>query len=463
MNDNTFMLKDEETLKGQDEHTLFDRIINLKLIVGKTNKEGVIIAEDAFVIRSDYEMYRPSYTVDSIMSPNKLSNSGFRFRKCNIKPSIKVQYKQVSGGTSIAVDIFITNFFMIDKDGKCLRSFNNIEYPLAQVELMMGYWGQFKQMIDPDKSTIEDYFNFESKFGVDKIVMRNVQNVTTDKMPPDYTLHIHGYVGNVCQAPLDKYKNKNATFSNLESSELKIKLTGKTYPDILYTHITRRFLKAGLLDSLNIGIEGATSSIALTKDGLMSKEDANKYGIKVYVSDKVKEKEIKPIINSKGQSTDKVITFTTGTTSQNTMINIIQGIDPNLRFKQLVNGDIFVYDVSEESLDPFGLAETMEKALYASKVSNTWYNGKLPCVYNINIDAVSTITCPFSSYLEPFQLFRFASRYSLTSMISYYANLEATIYEFTTLSCSVSFATVEDVNEVLITAIAREAKKEGLL
>ena len=56
------------------------------------------------------------------------------------------------------------------------------------------------------------------------------------------------------------------------------------------------------------------------------------------------------------------------------------------------------------------------------------YDNKLPAVYNINIDSVATIVCPFFTFIEPFQYIEFESRYALTSLVSYFASYSPTIY-----------------------------------
>ena len=84
---------------------------------------------------------------------------------------------------------------------------------------------------------------------------------------------------------------------------------------------------------------------------------------------------------------------------------------------------------------------------------------RIPAVYNIAYDnALCTITCPFFYFLTPFQKFYFASRYAVSSMIAYYLDQENKEMEFTMMWQSVSFATVENVNEDQIWCVPTEAK-----
>ena len=87
-------------------------------------------------------------------------------------------------------------------------------------------------------------------------------------------------------------------------------------------------------------------------------------------------------------------------------------------------------------------------------VNKALYDNKLPAVYNINVDAVATIVCPFFTFFEPFQYVEFARRYALTSLVSYFASYSPTIYRFLVINALISFATVDEVNEVQITAVA---------
>ena len=84
---------------------------------------------------------------------------------------------------------------------------------------------------------------------------------------------------------------------------------------------------------------------------------------------------------------------------------------------------------------------------------------RIPAVYNIAYDdSLCTISCPFFYFLTPFQKFYFASRYSISSMIAYYLDQENKEMEFTMIWQSVSFATVENINDVQISCVPTEAK-----
>ena len=132
-------------------------------------------------------------------------------------------------------------------------------------------------------------------------------------------------------------------------------------------------------------------------------------------------------------------------------------IDADLEFTFTLKGDVLIY-TPEEMLDD---VEGISKGIYKDKVyddtvlaSKDLYNNTLPAVYNINIDAVATIVCPFFTFLQPFQYVEFASRYALTSTVSYYASYKPTIYRFLIINATISFATEEAVNEVQMSAVS---------
>ena len=109
-----------------------------------------------------------------------------------------------------------------------------------------------------------------------------------------------------------------------------------------------------------------------------------------------------------------------------------------------------------------GIADEYDKqGLYKHTVlaNKLLYDGKLPAVYNINVDAVATIVCPFFTFIEPFQYVEFASRYALTSNVAYFASYAPTISRFLVISATISFATQEEVNEVQITAVSAKESK----
>lgn len=454
MSNSSFLAENKEKI-NLNSNVLFDRVINLKLITGKPNAKGVVEQNNEFVIRSDFEVVYPNKDIRNVFKKGNIDTNAYFFRKCQHKPSIKVQYKQVSGGTSTELDVFISNFFLMDKDGNTMQTFSNKDNPLIQVEIMMGYFGQFQKAFNVDRATMNDYFDLKPTVDLDKIVMRNVEYVTMDKLPPDSTLHIHGYVGNIVEASLDK-NNKTNTFSAVEASGITMNLLGKTYKEIFDGLITRRFLRQGAVNKIKGSKDTETARQLILKDGLMNDADAKRYGIKVVMSDGLENLRVEAKEDGEGGETSVEVCIPAGSTSVQAMNIICSKIDPRIEWKLRNNGNFFVYLHSE-----------LEKPEKLSKTANgdtvnafSMREGVLPAVTNINISAISTIICPYFGFLEPFQYFYFVTRYALSNIISYYASINNRKYKFYALSLSVSFATVDDINEMTIRASTEEDEEE---
>lgn len=439
------LMTDKEKSEGIYSFTkedLFDRIINLKLT---TKNTATNVAVDTYVIRSDWEMYYPDmYKVAQGSRNIKDITSGY-IRRCSQKPSIKVQYKQVATGTAIEIDIFVSNFIMLASDGRTLMQFNNLTYPLGQVEIQMGYWGQFSNK----PATMEELFDFRRNKNADTIVC-SVSYVQTDKLPPDATLHIHGFVGTCFNPPIvsgGEYKDSYAYISN----PVSISNNTNYLEDYVFTNITRRFLRLPVLDR----------EVTYNEEtGLMSVTDAKLYGVKVFFSE-----ELESVCNKHwsnklkkedGTTTDVKIV---GHYSESIVkaLNLMRdelGID--LSFKALTDGN-FIAFLADEAEDSETLAKGLQRykledkdILNAGSVGANIYKNTLPAVENITTDALCTIVCPFFYFLNPFDLIKFKSRYALSGIVSYYADFTAKESKFYALYMTVSFATVDNINDCTI-------------
>ena len=449
----SYLLPDKEKAKGIYSFTpadLFDRIINLKLTTQDYKDKKGIVKHDEYVIRSDWEIYYPELgkIATGEVSDTALLTERY-VRRCVYKPSIKVQYKQIASGTAIEIDIFISNFIMLSSDGRSLMSFSNLTYPLGQVEIQMGYFGQFNNK----PKNFKEFFDFTNKRNVDTITV-NVGSgyVQTDKLPPDGVLHIHGYVGS-CY---------NASISDLQGVEVKSDwktlnapiLKYDTYlQNYLFTNITRRFTRKAV----------NPVEVTIDKDsGLMGAPEAEEYGVKVFLSDKLAEidKELTKKYSAKDKNGNlienkKVKGIYSGTVVQ--AMNLVRddvGID--ISFKALTDGNFIAY-LAEEAYDTEALAKALKKykdkdtnLLEAGNVGSEVYQNILPAVENITTDALCTIVCPFFYFLNPFDLIRFKSRYALGGVVSYYADFNVKESKFYALYMTVSFATVDDINECTI-------------
>lgn len=429
---------------------LFDRVINLKF--NCRDKSG---RTESFVLRSDYEIVytNSDFTSDRI---SDMTRGGWIIRKCTYKPSIKVQCKMVTANVGTSLGITISNFFMLTKDGKHLRSFNAEDYTISSVEVVMGYWGQLKDSINPDsEDALDKYFEIEAINGADKITITEPVVVTTEKLPPDSALHLKGYVGNIYSSPV-AVSTVDTPKTALEKPVAK---SGTEFEKILFENITRRYVNTTTLEEY-VKEHTDFKEVKLDDENKMSDGDAKKVGIKVYLSDEAKNVGIKKIKNSKGEETDRKVYFEMGWTVGQTVARIMSYMDKELEYTFSLDGDILIYTPNEMQ-DPEGISKAFHtQNLYKNTVlaNAKLYNGRLPAVNNINIDAVATIVCPFFTFIQPFQYVEFASRYALTSVVTYFASYKPTIYRFLVINATISFATVDDVNEVHITAVsARES------
>lgn len=443
---------------------LFDRIINLKLSCVNQETEE----RETFVIRSDYEIIFPeTMPVDGSVA-TYMKNKCI-IRRCAHKPSIKVVCKMVSTNTGINAEVFVSNFFMLTKDGKHLRSFNSSQYKIEKVEIAMGYWAQFRvgEEKDSEAPTYDEYFEINAENGADKIILTGAIIVTTDKLPPDSVLRIKGFVADVYSSPV--------AVSEIDSADTAasqpVASSGKGFEEIVYTCITKRYLNLHNVTDVELktskknipvsDIKNFPVSVSYDKQtGLLGDTDADKYGVKVYLSKGAKALQIPKLYDSEGNEVENTMYFESGWTIGQTIARISSFMKVDLEFTFNKEGDVLIYLLSEathpdELYESFKADKLYEKTIFANK---SLYDNKLPCVYNINIDAIATIVCPFFTFLEPFQYVEFASRYALTSMVSYFASYNPTIYKFLIINATISFATVDNINEVQLTAVASKGK-----
>lgn len=470
-NENAEFISDEGKVNLQ-AGDLFDRIINLKF----TCLNLATNIKDEFVLRSDYELVYPDCKFDDDRTGEDF-NGRYIIRRCTQKPSIKVQCKMVTSNVGTSIGVTISNFFLLTKDGKHLRSFNASEYRITSLEIVMGYWGQLKNSLDPESPTaLEDYFDVKAVNGADKISMTGEKGnsivVTTEKLPPDSALHIKGYVADIYSSPVEISgidTPEKAFGKPVATSDMELK-------KVFYENITRRYINEHTLigtekSSFRLKRMKAVSHIKVAdieiepdkETGQMSDSDAENYGVKVYLSDGAQNVKISQMYDGKGNAVNRQVYFEAGWTIGMTITRIMSYLDKTLDYTFTNQGDVIIY-TPDEMQDIEKITKALEKQkMYDRTVlgNKKLYNGRIPAVYNINVDAVATIVCPFFTFIEPFQYVEFASRYALTSLVSYYASYNATIYRFMVISANISFATVDDVNEVHITAVsAKEDKKE---
>lgn len=459
---------------------IFDRVINLKLTVSYKDTNGNLVEGEQYVIRSDYETYYPEL-MNSVATDDWSGFTSLKkcyIRKCQHKPSIKVQYKRVSMDVPVDVDIFINNFFMLDKSGQMLKAFNNSTYKLTKVELAMGYFGQFDSMLRGNKVSaisVSDLFDFDedklSGHGITLITLCDVPYVQTDKLPPDMTVHIHGFAGNLYAETLESLsakKNTPKAYDKIKKSNRFISYSSLGDDTIIektfFEAVTRNWVREGSLPkSTTIKL---TNSTNFTVDGVLSKADADKYGVKVYLSNKAK-------AYAKQYDKDHVTVGSDGTIHYPEALKLPKCATAMQKVNAIIaqymtssyctqpiatNGCILVYHKDEIKAPSDMLSGTALEKYYKNTALDKYWEKKLPAVYNITNDSLCTIVCPFFFFVNPFQQFKFKSRYALGGLVSYFANFNASQEDFYALWQTVSFATVENVNESTIVCISMKGE-----
>ena len=428
---------------------MFDRIINLKLTSASYIDGQGVIKHDEYVIRSDWELCYGQIGKMATGEANFMDFSDCYIRRYVHKPSIKVQYKQIASGTAIEIDIFVHNFTMLSSDGRSLMSFNAMSYPLAQVEVQMGYIGQFNKK----PLSLAEYFDFSYRPNVDTITVDVTRGyVQTDKLPPDSVLHIHGYVGSCYTPPLVALQGKEISKTVYDDIKNPKSKYNDYFKDYVYWNITKRFARKPV-NSEGIKLDDKT--------GTMSDADAERYGVKVFPSTELMKASADAVeaYTAVSRSGEKIKKTVTGRYSESVVkaMNMMRdelGLD--IGFKALLDGNYIAY-LSSETGDSQKLSDTLKLYKYedtdlleAGSVVDTIYHNILPAVSNITTDALCTIVCPFFYFLNPFDMIKFKSRYALGGVVSYLADFSVVESKFYALYMTVSFATVEDINECTI-------------
>lgn len=484
MKEHAYLLEDKEKT-SLTEYELFDKVINLRLSARnrKTNKV------DTFIIRSDFEAHFKDSDFKEVFGESFKSNS-YIIKKVEYKPSIKVQYNQVSETTQIDFDIFISNFFLNTKDGQFLMAFNDATYKLEEVSLQMGYFSQFQKRLGADTkkpnwgltySNLFEDFDKGSSFGVQTIKI-NVSDVRTEKLPPNSVLRIHGYVGSTVDIAVNgkkvsKEESKNFEDMKGEAEDIYSDDSKSLMENLFFYYITRRFQNIKIKDEEYV-------APVVGENNVFTKDFAEENGVKVHLSKWLKEWEEGSEIQFGNKDSNKVKKYTRisfggyANTLDSAVKRIAEFIGCPLSSMRLNDGSIYVFEADrythldtdsededtddEEEHRKFIMNKMIEDTKYFNEntPSKNYWEGKIPAVYNINIDASALIVCPFYTFLNPFEEIKFSARYPLSNLVTYWGGFKPTTYKFLVYNMSVSFATVENINEMQIKSISWSVEKE---
>jgi hypothetical protein len=273
---------------------LDDRIINLKFI----RKSG-----RSFIIRSDYEAVHHD-------------DGSISFKKCVEKPDIKVEYRQVAESVAIEVDIEISGFAVGDAEKESAGSMDSVDGdPVMCCIVQMGYRAQFPDWTAPERSgNIAQFYDLNNNAISSEVEVRRgrqilVQILTgySESYPPDRKIVFKGIIGTM----------ENGLRWNHTEKDLIQGYGDSAFPDgfseieeVLFQFITRRFIRPSVLhiaetDQDFTNKEALAGNIKknfkqkiriynhgnkgwkdppLLDNGIMSVEDANKFGVICTVS-----------------------------------------------------------------------------------------------------------------------------------------------------------------------------------
>jgi len=216
-------------LNGKDVETggrqvIFDKIINLKFtrIDTKTGKES------SFTLRSDWEL---EITRDN----------SYVFRKCLMKPHIRVEYQRVSDNTAIRIQIFVTNLHlqsaMQENGNKVWQSFSYNDNPIKYVTVQLGYFNQFPDFSDVTRGlTLDDYYELTGQRLTREYteIKCMVLGIYPIRNPPDGETLFDCVVGDISKP----------YHSSQSETDLTVKFNeNTTLEKYLFEMITRRFTK----------------------------------------------------------------------------------------------------------------------------------------------------------------------------------------------------------------------------
>lgn len=408
-----------------DEFSIIDRIINVRFTRRAVDETGLPVKdgkEEVFVLRSDYEVV---YTD---------GGAGYYFKKCSVKPSIKLKYSQKTDTTAIYIYLDITNFHAFSYGSDKRQEFSIDRFPIKDVEIHFGYLPQFPKFTDTNSGlTLDDYYDMTNENNT-TILKASVFAVYPTKTPPDSVTQFRCLVGEMNSGLMFVGDEDNAKITYKPDAKSIMK-------DIFYENITKRFVRE------------PTAKVE-RNNGVLSDADAAKYGVKVFLSDYLKDGY--PNNNEKyspkppeDDDKEKKISIKQSDKLIRALENIRDAGFPDIRFLPCFDGNYIAYD-KDEAQTPAALANSAE----IKQVQQL--SAFIPAIYSMTFGPTRVIKCPFFSFVYPLQEIQFQSRYNLSTTVGYFYQPEIGQDRFYAISCDVEFATVEDTNTMTLTNVDGE-------
>jgi hypothetical protein len=464
------LLSGRETI-GLDGLALFDRVINLKFTRAHS---------ESFIVRSDYE---PVYR----------RNGSVFFKRCLQKPEISVSYEQVPGNTVMKCEINVANLFidpsldsLTQKESK-INSQTHLEEngnPVREIVLQMGYINQFPDwskegMADTDEKLTQFFnldnhvFNNNPRAGTAVELRLKVLDTTSKGAPPDKVTTFNCVVGSLYPCLTWEHADGDLlpAYGDIEFPSQDMSPVERA----LYALVTRRFPSPALSYSFSeAGGEKALlitapyvksdntivypnaspknpERLVLAPDGCMTRDQADLFGVKCLVSEKLRE--------AIGDATDTYLSayMTEAVVSYaramplvaqqrllSGQLRQIQRAYPRMRWYVMNNGDFFCYDVSQDAKslfeDPEILAKQEEEIV------------TLSAIYDITIDGMRRVRAPFHGFINPMTTIRVNARYNIGTLVGFYYPKQAHKW-LVVITQKVEFSTTGEENTMELSCV----------
>jgi hypothetical protein len=193
--------------------------------------------------------------------------------------------------------------------------------------------------------------------------------------------------------------------------------------------------------------DSAWHDIDVTPKGILSVEDAKRFGIVCALSERLRQVPFAEI-----QTQNALLVPVGGTLLPNrkqspfndqrdklgAQLLAIQQVYPYIRWFQLSNGNYFFYHVDESSTDLFKDRYVIDRQKDSSIM--------LPMVYDISMGGTRTIRCPFIAFINPMTTVFFQSRYNIGSLVGFFYPPRQNMNAYVVITAQIEFETTGEAN-----------------
>jgi hypothetical protein len=463
--------KDTAELTAND---LFDKIINLAFY-----RRDDAIGTPYFVLRSDYEV------VYDQKPPH-----GAHFTRIKQKPHIKITYEQVSPDKGIALKVEVANLYFhkatqsdatkqpLTENGGAITIIDSVKgNPIQWIVIQAGYRTQFPDWTKEPRATGSGYLDrfydldnnaiaYDQGMFKGQVLTGRVLECHNESYPPDQ-LTVFDCVVATMDNGLKWSHNASTFLTNFD----KIEAPGKTsqLEKVLYHLITRRFLKTHIQTRIETQEGGKErlyirnynewrklygkaaaaessngwSEATLTSDGLLSFEDADVFGVPCHVTARLAAFSMRTLASYTLKSLDELPKASESPPIQmenylQAQVLELQRSYPGLRWYHLNDGGFFFYH-ARETMDELYREDARIKTAIGDAIA-------LPAIYDISLDGLRMIRCPFIGFINPMTILQWNSRYALSTLVGYFYRPDEGTNYYTALLIKVTFDTDGDNN-----------------